>query len=123
MSDAVIEATSLSKRYVIGRQAASGEGLRHAIERAVLASSPTATELDPGALGLMIGNAAAPPVAEATGAGGRVPPTGLSLADGERAMIERALSEANGNQTKAARLLGISRDTLRYRMAKSKITI
>ena len=71
----------------------------------------------------VLGDAAAPPVAEATGAGGRVPPTGLSLADGERAMIERALSEANGNQTKAARLLGISRDTLRYRMAKSKITI
>jgi transcriptional regulator with PAS, ATPase and Fis domain len=97
--------------------------LKHAIERAVLASSPTATELDHGALGLMIGNAAARPAAEATGAGGRVPPTGLSLADGERAMIERALSEANGNQTRAARLLGVSRDTLRYRMAKSKITI
>jgi two-component system, NtrC family, response regulator AtoC len=97
--------------------------LRHAIERAVLASSPTATELDQGALGPLIGNADARPAAEAPGAGGRLPPTGLSLADSERAMIERALSEANGNQTKAARLLGISRDTLRYRMAKSKITI
>jgi DNA-binding protein Fis len=37
-------------------------------------------------------------------------------------MIERALSEAHGNQTSAARILGVSRDTLRYRMAKFKIT-
>lgn len=36
-------------------------------------------------------------------------------------MIERALMEARGNQTTAARLLGLSRDTLRYRMAKFKI--
>jgi DNA-binding protein Fis len=36
-------------------------------------------------------------------------------------MIEQALAEANGNQTNAARLLGISRDTLRYRMAKFKL--
>ena len=40
---------------------------------------------------------------------------------GERAMIERALSEAHGNQSNAARLLGVSRDTLRYRMAKFKL--
>jgi DNA-binding NtrC family response regulator len=39
----------------------------------------------------------------------------------ERAMIEQALRDADGNQVKAARLLGISRDTLRYRMAKFKI--
>jgi DNA-binding protein Fis len=36
-------------------------------------------------------------------------------------MIEQALAEANGNQTSAARLLGISRDTLRYRIAKFKV--
>jgi lipopolysaccharide transport system ATP-binding protein len=35
MSDVVIETSNLSKRYVIGHQAAPNDGLRHAIERAV----------------------------------------------------------------------------------------
>jgi DNA-binding protein Fis len=33
-------------------------------------------------------------------------------------MIERAMRDARGNQTKAAQRLGISRDTLRYRLRK-----
>jgi len=33
-------------------------------------------------------------------------------------MIERALQESEGNQTRAAQRLGISRDTLRYRLKK-----
>jgi DNA-binding protein Fis len=33
-------------------------------------------------------------------------------------MIERAMRDAGGNQTKAAQRLGISRDTLRYRIRK-----
>ncbi len=33
-------------------------------------------------------------------------------------MIERAMHDAGGNQTKAAQRLGISRDTLRYRLKK-----
>jgi len=36
----------------------------------------------------------------------------------ERSMIERAMREAGGNQTRAAQRLGISRDTLRYRLKK-----
>ena len=43
------------------------------------------------------------------------------MAEWERGMIERALAEAHGNQTTAARPLGVSRDTLRYRMTKFKI--
>ena len=35
MSDSIITVENLSKRYVIGHQAAKGDGLRHAIERAV----------------------------------------------------------------------------------------
>jgi len=35
MSDSVITIENLSKRYIIGHQAAKGDGLRHAIERAV----------------------------------------------------------------------------------------
>ena len=36
----------------------------------------------------------------------------------ERAVLVAALAKAGGNQSEAARLLGISRDTLRYRIAK-----
>ncbi len=37
-------------------------------------------------------------------------------------MIEQALEATRGNCVKAARLLGISRDTLRYRMKKFNIS-
>ena len=46
------------------------------------------------------------------------PAGGLSLEDVERDLMKKALSMANGNQTRAAELLGISRDTLRYRLQK-----
>ena len=38
------------------------------------------------------------------------------LEDTEREMISRPLSKTGGNQTHAARLLRITRDTLRYKM-------
>jgi transcriptional regulator with PAS, ATPase and Fis domain len=43
---------------------------------------------------------------------------GLVLDDVERKLIAEAMERASGNQSKAARLLGISRDTLRYRLKK-----
>jgi DNA-binding NtrC family response regulator len=46
------------------------------------------------------------------------PPEGLSLEAVERALLVSALERGGGNQSAAARLLGISRDTLRYRMEK-----
>jgi DNA-binding NtrC family response regulator len=46
------------------------------------------------------------------------PRSGVSLEAIERAFIEQALERAGGNQSAAARLLGLSRDTLRYRMEK-----
>ena len=45
-------------------------------------------------------------------------PDGLSLPEKEKAMLVRALERSQGNQTQAARTLGITRDTLRYRMKK-----
>ena len=47
-----------------------------------------------------------------------VPQEGLVLEDAERKLILEALDRSNGNQSRAARLLGISRDTLRYRLKK-----
>jgi transcriptional regulator with PAS, ATPase and Fis domain len=47
-----------------------------------------------------------------------IPTGGLSLEDNERSLLARALEKTNGNQTQAARLLRITRDTLRYKMKK-----
>ncbi len=52
-------------------------------------------------------------------AGGFVlPAEGLSLDQLERDLIVQALERSAGNKSKAARLLGVSRDTLRYRLEK-----
>ena len=47
-----------------------------------------------------------------------IPEEGTSLEGIERELIEKALKQSGGNQTRAAHLLGISRDTLRYRIKK-----
>ena len=103
--------------------------LSHVIERAVLWSrgptldiehlavtSPTGVgSADHGASrasGSPDGEPGAAPAAAA------LPPPGVDLAQWEKSVIERALREAGGNQTKAAQRLGISRDTLRYRLKK-----
>jgi len=46
-----------------------------------------------------------------------IPTDGLfARRDNERSLLARALEKTNGNQTQAARLLAITRDTLRYKM-------
>jgi len=87
--------------------------LSHVIERAVLWSrGPT---LASGELGLP-----AVVLPEVNGIG-QSPPANVperDLVQWERTMIERAMREAGGNQTRAAQRLGITRDTLRYRLKK-----
>jgi DNA-binding NtrC family response regulator len=55
---------------------------------------------------------------EATASAPALPAPGIDLSQWEKSLIEQALREADGNQTRAAQRLGISRDTLRYRLKK-----
>jgi len=108
--------------------------LSHVIERAVLWSRGSTLDVEhlslttpvstPQAANESTERLAEPtpaPTAEpaAAGAGApSLPPPGMDLERWERAMIEQALRECDGNQTRAAQRLGISRDTLRYRLKK-----
>ena len=47
-----------------------------------------------------------------------IPPGGLDIEEVEKELIRQALDQAKWNQTKAARLLNLTRDALRYRMQK-----
>jgi DNA-binding NtrC family response regulator len=48
----------------------------------------------------------------------RLPPTGVDLEEVEKEFIRQALEMNQGNQTRAAEALGLTRDALRYRMKK-----
>ncbi len=84
--------------------------LSHVIERAVLWSRGATLDVEHLSLTRPVAASdhgdAAPPVDTAT------------LPQREKTIIEQALRDAGGNQTKAAQRLGISRDTLRYRLKK-----
>jgi len=91
--------------------------LQNVMERVVLFTDTEPVSLDD--LGLP---AASPVPAVGIAPGGEVrvemPEAGLSLEAVERALLQAALTRADGNQSRAARLLGVSRDTLRYRLEK-----
>jgi DNA-binding NtrC family response regulator len=57
----------------------------------------------------------------ANGPGGFLP-EGMTLEQWEDEMVQEALRRANGNKSQAARLLGLSRNALRYRLSKIGIT-
>ncbi|HXZ96031.1 MAG TPA: sigma-54 dependent transcriptional regulator [Burkholderiales bacterium] len=81
--------------------------LKHLVERAVLLSRGGAIHV--GDLGLSQTQSAPQ---------GEQPLQGLTLEAAERLLIERALLDTGGNVSEAARRLGVSRMTLRYRMEK-----
>jgi transcriptional regulator with GAF, ATPase, and Fis domain len=103
--------------------------LSHVIERAVLWSRETTLNVEHLSLTSPMrvepdgGDRAREPAervpkAEGSPSTSELPPQGVDLSQWERSMIERAMREAGGNQTKAAQRLGITRDTLRYRLKK-----
>jgi transcriptional regulator with PAS, ATPase and Fis domain len=89
--------------------------LRNAIERAMILEESSL--ITPASLPIAISR----PDGDAPhdlAAAAAVPSDGLSLEDNERSLLVRALEKTNGNQTQAARLLRVTRDTLRYKMKK-----
>ncbi len=53
----------------------------------------------------------------------KLTPAGLDFGKLERELVEQALRLVGGNQTRAARLLGMNRDQIRYRIEKFEIKI
>ncbi len=97
--------------------------LRNAIERAVLLGDGDV--LDVGDLPLEIRGGHAPaalPGEEARG-GFRLPPKGVVLEELEKDLVRQALALANGNRARAARLLGINRAQIRYRIEKFALEV
>jgi two-component system response regulator AtoC len=62
-----------------------------------------------------------------SGAGGRLtegvelPPNGVNLEQLERSLVVQALERSGWNQTRAAAILGLNRDQIRYRIEKFKL--
>jgi two-component system NtrC family response regulator/two-component system response regulator HydG len=48
---------------------------------------------------------------------------GLSVEEVEKAMLQEALGRSKGNVSEAARLLKVTRNTLRYRMGKYHLRV
>jgi transcriptional regulator with PAS, ATPase and Fis domain len=91
--------------------------LRNAIERAMILEESSI--ITPAALPLSVNsarNAAAAAAPQSTSY--RFPDEGVSLEENEKRLLVSALEKTGGNQTQAARLLSITRDTLRYKMKK-----
>lgn len=89
--------------------------LRNAIERAMILED--SSYLTPASLPISIVHGDERPMSLAATAD-PIPSDGISLEDNERMLVVRALEKTNGNQTQAARLLRVTRDTLRYKMKK-----
>ena len=87
--------------------------LRNAIERAMLLVD--GDELTNGDFPLTTG--AAPRLTDAL----QLPPHGIDLEHLERSLVVQALERSGWNQTRAATLLGVNRDQIRYRIEKFKL--
>ena len=83
--------------------------LRNAVEWAMVMEDSPLIEL--GSLPHEIGGLCQPPGCDG-------PDEDLSLARSEQRLMVRALERAHGNQTLAAKMLGITRDGLRYKVRK-----
>jgi two-component system, NtrC family, response regulator AtoC len=88
--------------------------LENIIERAVALSSGTVLDVSD----IRLDRARVEGAATGAGAAAPFPPEGQTLEQFEDDIIKEALRRANGNKSHAARLLGLSRNALRYRLTK-----
>src|ERR1700757_1751750 len=86
--------------------------LENSVERAVALSSGPMIDVQDIYLDTMQSRNTAPASAD------QFLPEGMTLEQWEDNMIREALRRANGNKSQAARLLGLSRNALRYRLGK-----
>ncbi len=95
--------------------------LRNVIERALILedSDVITTEYLPGGfLGSGRHEGGASPISDDLTFQFALPSEGISLDEAEMSFVRQAIERSAGNQTRAAELLGISRDQLRYRLKK-----
>lgn len=85
--------------------------LENTVERAVALSAKPVIDVDDIQL-----DAGGPRAAAGTGTA--LLPEGMTLEQWEDEMIREALRRANGNKSQAARMLGLSRNALRYRLSR-----
>ena len=85
--------------------------LRNAVERAMLLAS--SDWLEPADFPLAI-----PAAGAKAGADFQLPAHGVDLESLEQSLVIQALERCGGNQTRAATLLGMNRDQIRYRIEK-----
>ena len=90
--------------------------LRNAIERSMILEE--STSITPPSLPIAVTHLDGKQSLAGSAPRAEIPAEGLSLEDNERMLLARALEKTHGNQTQAARLLRITRDTLRYKMKK-----
>jgi transcriptional regulator with PAS, ATPase and Fis domain len=87
--------------------------LESAIERAVLLGDEAQIVHADLPLAVRAGISATPAVTDL-----EIPDGGIDLEQLEATLIRKALDKAGGNVTRAARLLGLSRRTLQYRLGR-----
>jgi two-component system response regulator AtoC len=87
--------------------------LRNAVERAMLLAEGEQLTADH----FPVATSAGARLTEAV----ELPPTGIDLEQLERSLVVQALERSGWNQTRAAGLLGLNRDQIRYRIEKFKL--
>jgi len=86
--------------------------LRNAVERAMLLAESDELALEDFPIGSGAG--------QAVGAV-ELPAAGIDLEEWEHSFVQQALERSGWNQTRAANLLGLNRDQIRYRIEKFKL--